>query len=73
MNERYEKPRIDLDSIEELNYISTIEEDAVIDAHIEELREWGYGSIAHIHELQQLFWDLTRRGIGAEWYSKHCM
>lgn len=63
MNEGYGRPRVDLDSIEELNYISTIEEDAVIDAHIEELREWGYGSISHIHDLQQLFWDFTRRGI----------
>ena len=63
MNEGYERPRVDLDTIEELNYISTIEEDAVIDAHIEELREWGYGSISHIHDLQQLFWDFTRRGI----------
>lgn len=57
----YEQP--DLDSIEELNYISTLEEDAVIDAHIEELRKWGYGSITHVHDLHQLFWEFARRGI----------
>ena len=53
----------DLDSIEELNYISTIEEDAIIDTHIEKLREWGYGSIKHPHDLQQLFWEFSRRGV----------
>lgn len=57
----YQQP--DLDSIEELNYISTVEEDAIIDAHIEELREWGYGNITHAHDLHQLFWEFTRRGI----------
>lgn len=57
----YQQP--DLDSIEELNYISTYEEDAVIDAHIEELRQWGYGSITHAHDLHQLFWEFTRRDI----------
>lgn len=55
--------RPDLDSIEELNYISTVEEDAVIDAHIEELRAWGYGSIMHAHDLHQLFWEFSRRGV----------
>lgn len=57
----YQQP--DLDSIEELNYISTVEEDAIIDAHIEELREWGYGNITHAHDLHQLFWEFTRRGL----------
>ncbi len=57
----YEQP--DLDSIEELNYISTIEEDEVIDRHIQQLRDWGYGSITQVNDLHQLFWDFTRRGI----------
>lgn len=57
----YQQP--DLDSIEELNYISTYEEDAVIDAHIEELRQWGYGSISHVNDLHQLFWEFSRKGI----------
>ena len=57
----YELP--DLDSIEELNYISTIEEDEVIDRHIQTLREWGYGSIMHVNDLHQLFWEFTRRGM----------
>lgn len=63
MDYRYSNGRADLDSIEELNYISTIEEDAVIDADIEQLREWGFGSITHAHDLHLLFWELTRRGI----------
>lgn len=54
---------IDLDSIEELNYISTIEEDEIIDKHIDKLREWGYGSIMHVNDLHQLFWEFTRREI----------
>lgn len=62
MNRRPYAPR-DLDSIEELNYISTIKEDAIIDAHIEELREMGYGSIVQPNDLHQLFWDFTRKGI----------
>ena len=57
----YQQP--DLDSIEELNYISTVEEDEIIDAHIEKLRQWGYGSISHVNDLHQLFWELTRRGV----------
>lgn len=57
----YQQP--DLDSIEELNYISTVEEDEVIDRHIDTLREWGYGSISHVHDLHQLFWEFTRREI----------
>lgn len=57
----YQQP--DLDSIEELNYISTIEEDEDIDRHIDTLREWGYGSISHVHDLHQLFWEFTRRAI----------
>jgi len=63
MNTRNNYQQPDLDSIEELNYISTEEEDAVIDAHIEKLREWGYGTIAHVNDLHQLFWEITRRGI----------
>lgn len=59
----HHQERPDLDSIEELNYISSVEEDEVIDAHIEELRAWGYGSIAHVHDLHQLFWEFTRKGI----------
>lgn len=57
----YQQP--DLDSIEELNYISTVEEDEVIDRHIDTLREWGYGSISHVHDLHQLFWEFNLRGI----------
>lgn len=63
MYEQTDYTRVDLDTVEELNYISTVEEDEVIDAHIETLREWGYGSIAHVHDLHQLFWELTRRGV----------
>lgn len=59
--QNYQQP--DLDSIDELNYISTVEEDAIIDAHIVKLREWGYGSLSHVNDLHQLFWEITRRGI----------
>lgn len=62
--QNYQQP--DLDSIEELNYISTIEEDAIIDAHIVKLREWGYGSISQVNDLHQLFWEITRRGISCD-------
>ncbi len=63
MKERQPYQQPDLDSIEELNYISTVEEDEIIDAHIEKLRQWGYGSIRHVNDLHQLFWELTRRGV----------
>ena len=53
----------DLDSIEELNYIATVEEDAKIDAYITQLREWGYGSIRDIPTLQQLFWECSQRNL----------
>ena len=57
MKERQNYQHPDLDSIEELNYISTVEEDEIIDAHIETLRQWGYGSISHVNDLHQLFWS----------------
>ena len=63
MKERQDYQQPDLDNIEELNYISTIEEDEIIDAHIEKLRQWGYGSLRHVNDLHQLFWELTRRGV----------
>lgn len=53
----------DLDSIEELNYISTVEEDVKIDAYIAQLREWGYGSIKEVNDLHQLFWEMSHRGL----------
>ena len=53
----------DLDSIEELNYIATIEEDAKIDTYIAQLREWGYGSIREVNDLHQLFWELSQRNL----------
>ena len=63
MKERQNYLQPDLDSIEELNYISTVEEDEIIDAHIEKLRQWGYGSLRHVNDLHQLFWELTRRNV----------
>ena len=53
----------DLDSIEELNFIATVEEDAKIDAYITQLREWGYGSIREVNDLHQLFWELSQRNL----------
>ena len=53
----------DLDSIEELNYISTYEEDAVINDFIDKLREWGFGSINDMKEVNELFWFLANKGL----------
>lgn len=63
MNDNTSRPPINLDTIEELNYISTLEEDAVINAFIDRLRAWGYGSINQMADLQALFWTLARRDI----------
>ncbi|MCR5395140.1 MAG: hypothetical protein K6E86_07085 [Bacteroidales bacterium] len=61
-NDTPRKP-VDLNTIEELNYISTLEEDAVINAFIDQLRSWGYGSINQMADLQALLWTLAQRGI----------
>ena len=53
----------DLDSIEELNYISTYEEDSVINEFIDKLREWGFGSINEMKDLNELFWFLANKGV----------
>ena len=57
MNEQ----RSDLDSIEELNYPATPEEDVQIDAYVRQLQDKGLGSITHPHDLHLLFWDLSHR------------
>ena len=57
------KHPINLDLIEELNYISTLEEDAIINAFIEQLRGWGFGSIKTMPQLHELFWLFSQEGI----------
>lgn len=52
----------DLDSIEELSYKPTPEEDKKIDANVKELQDMGFGQIVNEHDLIQLFWELARQG-----------